>query len=149
MRVRALSATADPAAWLVVAAGLATAVAVWLRLAPLFSDFAFGDGGLFWVMANDLRDNGFLPPELTTFNAGDIPWVYPPLGIYLVALLGGDGAVAGYLSTQHADQARIGNLDAMLARNGRLVAAGADQRAYTGIREIDLGVLHSGNDVRG
>ena len=62
---------------------------VWLRLAPIFADFAFGDGGLFWVMANDLRDNGFVPPDVTTYNTGDIPWVYPPIGIYLVALLGG------------------------------------------------------------
>ena len=71
----------------IVLAGLA--LAVWLRLAPIFADFAFGDGGLFWVMANDLRDNGFVPPDVTTYNTGDIPWVYPPIGIYLVALLGG------------------------------------------------------------
>ena len=67
----------------------ASQLAVWLRLAPIFADFAFGDGGLFWVMANDLRDNGFVPPDVTTYNTGDIPWVYPPIGIYLVALLGG------------------------------------------------------------
>jgi hypothetical protein len=58
-------------------------------MAPLFADFAFGDGGLFWVMARDLRENGFIPPDFTTYNAGDIPWMYPPLGLYLVALLGG------------------------------------------------------------
>ena len=40
-------------------------------------------------MVLDLRDNGFLPPDFTTFNAGDIPWMYPPVGLYLVALLGG------------------------------------------------------------
>jgi hypothetical protein len=71
------------------AIALGIAVAVWLRLAPIFADFAFGDGGLFWVMANDLRNNGFIPPDFTTYNTGDIPWVYPPLGLYIVALLGG------------------------------------------------------------
>src|SRR6188508_414318 len=65
----------------IVLAGLG--LAVWLRLAPIFADFAFGDGGLFWVMAKDLRNNGFLPPDVTTYNTGDIPWVYPPIGIYL------------------------------------------------------------------
>jgi hypothetical protein len=76
---------------------VAMVAAVWLRLAPVFADFAFGDGGLFWVMASDLRANGFLPPELTTFNAGDIPWVYPPIGIYLVAILGGGLDLFRYL----------------------------------------------------
>ena len=38
------------------------ATALWLRLSPVFADFPFGDGGLFWVMANDLRENGFVPP---------------------------------------------------------------------------------------
>ena len=67
----------------------ALAVAVWLRLASVFAEFPSGDGGLFWVMANDLRNNGFIPPAVTTYNTGDIPWVYPPLGLYLVAALGG------------------------------------------------------------
>ena len=62
---------------------------VWLRLAPVFADFPLGDGGLFSVMVLDLRNNGFVPPEFTTFNAGDIPWMYPPVGLYLAALLGG------------------------------------------------------------
>lgn len=64
-------------------------ISVALRTAPLLADFPLGDGGLFWVMANDLRDNGFLPPSFTTYNGGDIPWMYPPLGLYLTALLGG------------------------------------------------------------
>ncbi len=77
---------------LVVAVG--TAVAVWLRLAPLFADFAFGDGGLFWVMANDLRGNGFVPPDVTTYNAGGHSVGLPAAGIYLTALVGG-GTRAG------------------------------------------------------
>ena len=73
--------------WLVF--GVAIAVAVWLRLGSAFAEFPSGDGGLFWVMANDLSHNGFVPPTFTTYNTGDIPWVYPPLGLYLVAALGG------------------------------------------------------------
>ncbi len=48
----------------VVAVG-AIAVAVWLRLATFLHDFPTGDGGLFWVMANELNANGFVPPETT------------------------------------------------------------------------------------
>src|SRR5688572_21622827 len=87
MRLRAFGAELlSP--WLMAVVAIGLAVAVWLRLAPLFADFAFGDGGLFWVMARDLRENGFIPPDFTSYNAGDIPWVYPPLGLYLVAMLG-------------------------------------------------------------
>jgi len=74
--------------WLAAAVGVALAASVWVRLPPLFSDFPFGDGGLFWVMAADLRNHGFVPPMFTTFNFGDIPWMYPPIGLYALALAG-------------------------------------------------------------
>jgi hypothetical protein len=79
----------DLGLWPLVLVGVGLAVSAWLRLSPLTAEFPLGDGGLFAVMVLDLRDNGFVPPELTTFNAGDIPWMYPPLGLYLTALLGG------------------------------------------------------------
>jgi hypothetical protein len=66
----------------------ALALAVGLRLAPLFGDFPTGDGGLFWVMAGELRDNGFAPPMTTAYNDAGIPWVYPPIGLYLAAAVG-------------------------------------------------------------
>ena len=66
----------------------ALAVAVGLRLAPMFGDFPTGDGGLFWVMAGELRDNGFAPPMTTGYNDAGIPWVYPPIGLYLAAVAG-------------------------------------------------------------
>ncbi len=68
---------------------VALAVAVVLRLSPLVSDFPIGEGGLFWVMANELRAASFAPPDTTSFNGGAIPWMYPPLGLYLVAAVGG------------------------------------------------------------
>jgi hypothetical protein len=121
----------------IVAAGLG--VAVWLRLAPIFADFAFGDGGLFWVMANDLRDNGLVPPGVTTYNTGDIPWVYPPLGIYLVALLGGEldlmrilpaaWAIATLPAFWLLARALIGERGALVA----LLAYGLAAPAYAGL----------------
>ena len=71
----------------VAATGLA--ISVWLRLAAVFAEFPSGDGGLFWVMAAELRDNGFVPPEATAYNDAGIPWMYPPFGLYLLAAVGG------------------------------------------------------------
>ena len=68
---------------------LALAVAVVPRMSPLVADFPIGEGGLFWVMANELREASFIPPDFTSYNGGDIPWMYPPLGLYLAAILGG------------------------------------------------------------
>lgn len=67
----------------------ALAVAVWLRLTPALVDFPVGDGGLFWVMAGELREASFLPPQFTAYNGGEIPWMYPPTGLYALAVLGG------------------------------------------------------------
>lgn len=133
---------------LVALAAVGIAVAVWLRLAPFFADFAFGDGGLFWVMANDLRGNGFVPPAVTTYNTGDIPWVYPPLGIYLTALLGGGLDLFRFLPSLWAiatlpafwllARALIGERGALIA----LVAYGLTAPAY-------LGLIAGGGVTRG
>lgn len=53
----------------------------------LDSDFPLHDGGLFAFMAIELRENGFAIPATTAYNDLDIPFVYPPLGLYLVAAL--------------------------------------------------------------
>lgn len=126
-----------PALLMVVAAALV--VAVWLRVAPIFADFAFGDGGLFWVMANDLRDNRFAPPDVTTYNTGDIPWVYPPLGLYLAALLGGGLELFRFLPVAFA-VATIPAVwllaRALIGERGALVAAvayGLSASAYVGL----------------
>jgi hypothetical protein len=120
-------------------AAIGLVVAVWLRLAPLLVEFPFGDGGLFWVMANDLRDNGFVPPDVTTYNTGDIPWVYPPMGIYLAALLGGDldlfrilpaaWAIATLPAFWLLARALIGERGALVA----LLAYGLTVPAYSGL----------------
>ena len=83
--IRVLSAHLLARPWLVAAIVLAAVV----RLAPAIgADFPIGDGGLFAQMVVDLRENGLIPPPEVSYYG--VPWVYPPLGIYLVALIPGD-----------------------------------------------------------
>ena len=71
--------------------GIALLVAFLMRLTLILgSDFPLKDGGLFVTMAHDLRDASFSLPMYSTFNTGDIPFAYPPLGLYLLALIPGD-----------------------------------------------------------
>jgi hypothetical protein len=42
-------------------------------------------------MARELRLNGFLLPAFTAYNSFDIPFAYPPLGLYVLASLSGIG----------------------------------------------------------
>lgn len=71
--------------------GVAVVTGLGLRLAPMLaSDFPLRDGGLFVTMARDIRHASFGLPLLSSFNAGDVPFAYPPLGIYLLALTPGD-----------------------------------------------------------
>jgi hypothetical protein len=59
-----------------------------VRFAPVIgSGFPVGDGGLFATMIEDIRAAGFALPMYTTYNGGDIPFAYPPLGLYLGAIL--------------------------------------------------------------
>ncbi len=63
-------------------------LAVLLRIFPGFiTSFPINDGGMFYVMARDLRANGFLIPAFTTYNNYEIPFAYPPLGFYVKAVL--------------------------------------------------------------
>ena len=49
--------------------------------------YPINDGGLFYQMVEDLLDNGLLIPDFTTYNNDQIPFAYPPLAFYLVAVL--------------------------------------------------------------
>jgi hypothetical protein len=64
-------------------------VAFVVRIFPIATSggFPLNDGGLFYVMARDLQSNSFVMPATTSYNGGQIPFVYPPLGLYLVAVL--------------------------------------------------------------
>lgn len=71
--------------------GIALLTGLGLRIAPILAaDFPLKDGGLFVTMAHDIRNAGFGLPEFSTFNAGNVPFAYPPLGLYLLALIPGD-----------------------------------------------------------
>lgn len=68
---------------------LALAAGAYLRLIPAAAaaDFPVNDGGLFWRMIEELRQNGYRLPATTEFNRWGLPFAYPPLGFYLVAAL--------------------------------------------------------------
>ena len=53
----------------------------------LVTHFPINDGGMFYDMARDLRANHYLLPEATSYTGLDLPFAYPPLGLYLVSLL--------------------------------------------------------------
>lgn len=87
--VRIRGVAAADAARLIL--GLTLVMGLTLRLAPiLITDFPLRDGGLFVTMARDLQANGFVPPLFSSFNAGDVPFAYPPLGILALAAVPGD-----------------------------------------------------------
>jgi hypothetical protein len=50
------------------------------------SNFPLYDGGFFYVMVKDLMANKFLLPEYSTYNHANIPYIYPPLGFYIVGI---------------------------------------------------------------
>ena len=61
---------------------------VWLRLMPAFTaGFPLNDGGMFYSMIRDLRQNGYALPFSTTYNNLNIPFAYPPLAFYLAGWL--------------------------------------------------------------
>jgi uncharacterized protein with PQ loop repeat len=68
--------------------GLAFLMGWYVRMWPvLSSDFPLNDGGLFYVMIQDLQRSHYALPEFTAFNSLHIPFVYPPLAFYLTAAL--------------------------------------------------------------
>jgi hypothetical protein len=69
--------------WFFVVAAMACGLVIRLPLV-LAHDFPLGDGGMFYVMAQNLLANHFVLPMYTSFNNAHIPFAYPPLGFYLV-----------------------------------------------------------------
>jgi len=49
-------------------------------------DFPLNDGGLFYVMAQDIARSGYALPVASSYNGIGMPYAYPPLGFYLAAL---------------------------------------------------------------
>ncbi len=63
-----------------------------VRFAPtLMAGSPINDGGMFYVMIEDLKANHFLLPAFTSYNHLNIPFAYPPLSFYIggfISLLG-------------------------------------------------------------
>lgn len=59
-----------------------------LRFLPgMKAGFPVNDGGMLLAMIRDLKSNGLILPSVTSYNFLDLPFAYPPLGMYVVALL--------------------------------------------------------------
>lgn len=81
-------ASIQPGAIIRVAVALATLIGLIVRVLPAWaSDFPLNDGGMFLLMADEVRRNGYALPAATTYNGANIPFAYPPFGFYLAALL--------------------------------------------------------------
>lgn len=84
--------------WSKIILVLAIMLGAYLRFYPTMqAGFAINDGGMFAVMVDDLKANGFALPKFTTYNHLDIPYAYPPLGFYLGALA---SVIFGWDATQ-------------------------------------------------
>jgi hypothetical protein len=72
----------------VFALALALVLGAFVRLVHvLSSDFPLNDGGLFYVMIEDLRRSHYALPMYASYNSAGIPFAYPPLPFYVAALL--------------------------------------------------------------
>jgi len=59
-----------------------------VRFAPtLMTGSPVNDGGMFYVMIEDLKASHFLLPAFTTYNHLGIPFAYPPLSFYVGGLI--------------------------------------------------------------
>lgn len=67
---------------------LAAVVGIYLRfrlVAP--ADFPVNDGGLFYLMTQELRASHYALPAFTSYNGAGIPFAYPPFGFYLAGFI--------------------------------------------------------------
>jgi len=61
----------------------------WIRISiPISTGFPTGDGGLFYAMVEDIRENQFVLPLYVEYNNISIPFAYPPLGFYIAGFIG-------------------------------------------------------------
>jgi hypothetical protein len=88
MQMRSRPLDIDSPAAQAIFASLLTLIGLLVRLpAPLSASFPLNDGGLFYRMILDLQANHFVLPVFTTYNTGDIPYVYPPFAFYFSGLI--------------------------------------------------------------
>ena len=53
----------------------------------MVAQLPLNDGAMFVTLVRDIQGNGLGLPFFTSYNAADLPFAYPPLPFYLVALL--------------------------------------------------------------
>lgn len=70
--------------FLVLSIILATAIRIGFILS---SPYPINDGGLFYTMTEELLANNFQLPDFSNYNHLQIPYAYPPLGLYLAGFL--------------------------------------------------------------
>ena len=59
-----------------------------VRFMPVFlAGFPVNDGGMFYIMVEELKANHFLLPAFTQYNLAGIPYAYSPFGFYATALI--------------------------------------------------------------
>lgn len=59
-----------------------------VRFMPVvMAGFPVNDGGMFYVMIEELKANHFLLPAFTQYNLAGIPYAYSPFGFYIAAFL--------------------------------------------------------------
>lgn len=77
--------------------GMAFLAGCFLRFVPgILTNFPVNDGGMILTMIRDLRSNGFLLPVVTTYNDFNIPFAYPPFGMYAAAFLNSQLSVSEF-----------------------------------------------------
>lgn len=72
----------------VAALAVAMVLGLYLRLFPALSaDFPLNDGGLFYLMTQELQRAGYALPAYTSYNSAQIPFAYPPLSFYIAGFI--------------------------------------------------------------
>src|ERR1041385_5507846 len=67
---------------------LAVVIGGYIRLRPVIAaGFPLNDGGLFYAMAQDIVHSNFALPTVSSYNAIQMPFAYPPLAFYIAAFL--------------------------------------------------------------
>lgn len=96
--LRIVRPDADAAAFALSTRGYALAICGVVALGFLVragfvlgSDFPLNDGGLFYQMVRDLQHAGYTLPQTTTYNEDNLPFVYPPLSLYIAGFVNGAG----------------------------------------------------------
>ena len=78
----------SPARWADLFLMIAVLFGAIVRFAPTaIANSPINDGGMFYTMIGELKASGFALPAYTDYNQLQIPFAYPPLSLYVGALI--------------------------------------------------------------